>query len=586
MRVWIVSDGEIDKSAYIDEMFRMWGLALAETVGVEALQKPVPDDVAVVIADGNTADTHASALVAYARAGGCVVAFAPEGEFARQAGLDIQGQKENHCRLRLVRPAAGLRGQQLPIPGKVLTYACQDTPTVWGYVFELDRCNSESPAIIARPVGKGNLVVFSFDLPAGVSLLRQGDPALADRPTEGVPYPRPERFAVDVGGTEWGWTPCSDMLARLLVDVVRHYCESYGPMPMLWQLPDMAPAILLFSGDEDHRPVDLDFHEMHDVEAMGGTMTLYIVPHHTEMTPEIRREMEARGHTISVHPDITKYGDQPVQQQLQALRDEVELFIRTQGEGVRTIRNHALCWPGYMEMIRMWEEMGIRMSSNLASASLEPAESRDWRPYGQWGSALPSRFVGPDGDLINVWEQYVHMSDDGGFHPTSYYSAKLSSEQWEVLVERIFEDSTRFFHVPFCVVIHPCNYAEFSGPHARALMKAARRHNMPIWSIDRWCDFWEARDTYRLGEAEWNGTDLTFTVTGGTPCGGLSVILPPRHEGSTLGEVVINGRPASVFPARRFGKEAVHLPLAHEATTHHVVARYGSVTDGVTDGTV
>ncbi len=576
MRIWIIRGGGTDLSAYLDELLRMWGLALSEIVGEEALDRPVPDDVAAVIADGETADAHATALVDYARKGGCVVAFAPEGEFARQAGLEPQGRKESHCRLRMTRPAAGLRGQQLPIPGKVLTYICETDPPVWGYVYELGRCDSESPGIIARSVGKGNLVVFSFDLPAGVMLLRQGNPDLSDRPTEGVSYPRPERFAVDTGGNEWGWTPCSDMLARLLVDVVLHYAGHHGPVPLLWQLPDMAPAILLFSGDEDHRPVELDWREMKDLEAMGGTMTLYIVPHHTEMTPEIRREIEARGHTISVHPDIIRdYGDQPVQQQLQALRDEVELFIRTQGGPVRTIRNHALCWPGHLEMIRMWEEMGIRMSSNLASASLEPTASRAWLPYGQWGAALPSRFVGPNGGLINVWEQYVHMSDDGGFHPTSYYSAKLSPKQWEVLVERIFEESGRFFHVPFCVVIHPCNYAEFSGPQARALMKAARRHNMPIRSIDRWCDFWEARDTYRLEEVQWDGQALTFTAAGEMPCAGLSIVLPSIHEGLALKKVQIDGRPAPIFPARRFGKEAIHIPLGREETSHNVVARYG-----------
>ncbi|MDY7010357.1 MAG: hypothetical protein SVV80_06330 [Planctomycetota bacterium] len=369
MRIWIVRGEEPDLSAYVDELFRMWGLAMDETVGAESLRQPIPNDVAVIIADGKTADVHASALADYARSGGSVIAFAPEGDFARQAGLDPQGRKEGRCRLRLVRPAAGLRGQQLPVPGKVLTYKCEAEPSIWGYVYELGRCGSESPGVIERSIGDGNLVVFSFDLATGVALLRQGDPTLADRPAEGISYPRPERFSVDVGETEWGWTPCSDMLARLLVDIVMHYADR--PIPLLWQLTEMAPAILLFSGDEDHRPVNLDWREMNDLEAMGGTMTLYIVPHHTEMTPEIRRDMENHGHTISVHPDITKYGDQPVQQQLQALRDEVELFIRTQGGPVRTIRNHAVCWPGYLEMIRLW-------AVNWASVWTATSSRGDW----------------------------------------------------------------------------------------------------------------------------------------------------------------------------------------------------------------
>ncbi|MDY7010358.1 MAG: hypothetical protein SVV80_06335 [Planctomycetota bacterium] len=178
--------------------------------------------------------------------------------------------------------------------------------------------------------------------------------------------------------------------------------------------------------------------------------------------------------------------------------------------------------------------------------------------------------------MINIWEQYVHINDDAGFHTASYYSAKLTPGQWKVLVERVFEDLTRHFHVPFCVVIHPCNYAEFSGPQGRTLMKAARRHNMPIWSIDRWCDFWEARDTYRLENVKWDGSVLTFTVAGEIPCAGLSVVLPPRHKGQALEEVFVDARPAPVFHARRFGKETAHLPLGKEATTHHVVARYSS----------
>ena len=92
------------------------------------------------------------------------------------------------------------------------------------------------------------------------------------------------------------------------------------------------------------------------------------------------------------------------------------------------------------------------------------------------------QFVCQDGRLINIYQQPTHMSDDLLAHTTKYCSYKYSPEEFDWIAQRIFDDASRRFHAPICVNVHPCNYVEYSGPYARALMSRAREFGLPIWS--------------------------------------------------------------------------------------------------------
>ena len=79
MRVAILSDGP-DLSAYLAEMFNTWGLVLYEMVGPDRISKLDPEDAPVVVCP---ASQSSYSLVDFARRGGTVICFLPEGSSGR-----------------------------------------------------------------------------------------------------------------------------------------------------------------------------------------------------------------------------------------------------------------------------------------------------------------------------------------------------------------------------------------------------------------------------------------------------------------------------------------------------------------------
>src|SRR5687767_4855215 len=104
----------------------------------------------------------------------------------------------------------------------------------------------------------------------------------------------------------------------------------------------------------------------------------------------------------------------------------------------------------------------------------------------------------------------------------------------------MLEDAARWFHAPFCVIIHPSNYATYSDEQGRAFLRHARQMGLPIWPLGRWHDFWRARDSWRMSSHNWNGAQLSFTLTG-PPCEGLCVTLPLTAQKRTLSTLKFNG---------------------------------------------
>ena len=122
MRVIICSNPP-DLSAYLAEMLKTWGLALYEVVKPDVLPDLDPGDAPVVICPASEGvQRYVDALIAYARRGGTVICFLPDGALATAAGLENEGEKEVPLRLRVTaHPAGGLAGELLPIVGRAHT---------------------------------------------------------------------------------------------------------------------------------------------------------------------------------------------------------------------------------------------------------------------------------------------------------------------------------------------------------------------------------------------------------------------------------------------------------------------------------
>lgn len=573
MKIWIVAGPGPDWSAYLGELLRAWGLAWFEVVLPSKISRTAPRAEDVWILSPGAA-LELETLEALLQAGGKVIGFAPNEPLARLAGVQNGGQLEGSLRLRLTQPlAVGALGQTLPLAGPAHILTGADLSTVWAYLYVEDSYASESPALIVRPVGNGQIALFAFHLPLGLALLRQGDPKRAGKIPEGDAYQRPCHLFIRSTSATDGWVPFADLQALLFCDLVRYLLEPHGPVPSLWHLPEGAPSLLIYSGDEDGGAPEMDEVEMRDLEAQSGAMSLYVFPDNTGLTPETVAALQARGHTISVHPNLAPVGSEANSVQLDRARAQVELFTQRFGVPVRTVRNHSCIWPGYLEVAELWEELGIRMDTNFVSVSY--MRNREWSPYVGLGAALPLPFVRLNGRMIGVWQQPTHLVDDVGFHPEVDYSLKLRPAQFEILLRRAFKDAASYYHTPFCVCIHPVNYVRYSGEQGRMLMRVAREQGMPIWSVDQWLNFWEARATWNLAEVCFQEDHLSFRAAGQALASRLALALPAHAHGTPLAEVTVDGHPAPFMVCSRFLQETALISLPPGTAEVEVVVEYG-----------
>ena len=569
MRVAILSDPP-DLSAYVAEIFATWGLTCAEVIEPGALSALDPRETPVLVAPvAERGGGDEASLVAYAELGGTVICFCPAGELAHAAGLERLGDMEPPLRLRMAAfPAAGLAGEILPVTGDVGRYGCASEVSVLAYLSYPGRYHGEELGIAETRVGSGRILSFAFDLARCVLTMRQGDPDRAEQIPAGDNCARPCHLAAELGSHGAGWVPFADLLARLLVDLVRRYLPA--PVPLFSHLPGSAPGILLYSGDEDHAAVSATDEELDWIAGAGGRMSLYIIPSLTDSTATDVARYRAH-HDVGPHPYLEPAYQEPVSARVRQFEQQIGLFDEMFGGGHRTLRNHSTAWAGYLELVEAMARLGVRLDGNFFSGTY--MRDREHAPYAGFGGAMPMRFCRPDGGLLDVYQQHTHMSDDVGFG-ASEYSFKLAPATYAVEVERIFSDITTRFHTPYAVCMHPGNWVRFSREPAREQVRQATAVGMPTWSFDQWLDFCEARRTWAVRDLTWECTALTFRIRGGQAHPGLRLMLPAQLGAGTLTDLRLGDERVDWEAVIRFREPVALVPIAIGETSFAVRASY------------
>ena len=568
MRVAILSDRP-DLSAYLVEIFNTWGLVLYEVMGPDRISELEPEDTPVVVC---LASRGGRSLIDFARRGGTVICFLPEGPLSEAAGLVCEGEKEVPLRLRVTEyPAAGMAGERFPIVGRANNYSPAPGIQVLGYLSLSDCYEGESVGITETVVGQGRIVAFAFDLALCVLLLRQGDPNRAEVIPGRTECARPSSMAIDIGPLDSGWVPFADLLSRLLVDTVRRCLP--GPVPFLSHLPGMAPGILLYSGDEDNADVASNDAEFECVAAAGGRMNLYIIPNRTQSTVRDVDRYRVQ-HDVGPHPNLRPLDGCSISERLTEFERQIRMFQDQFDTPARSLRNHCTAWAGYLEPVEVMEKLGVGMDGNYFSGTY--GYSREDAPYAAFGGAMPMRFCWPDGRVLNVFQQHTQLADDIMFG-TAEYSYRLSPQVFAGVLDRIFTDIETRFHTPYGVCIHPGNWVRFSRPQGRELLCQANEKRFPIWSFDEWLGFWEARDTWRFNGVTWRGCRLQFALEGERSHDALCLAIPMRDMETSLVEIKLDGERAEWQTVRRYGENLALVPVPPQKTAISVSVMYGSV---------
>jgi hypothetical protein len=438
-----------------------------------------------------------------------------------------------------------LAGESLPVPTAV-AYRTDDPSACLGWLYDPNLpygLDGEIPGISQCSVGRGKIIAFAFDLPHCVMMLRQGDPALSNRrldhpmPTRRMCKPTILALSFDRRGIEW--IPFADLLGRILLEILVR--QIGAPVPLISTMPTGARGMALVSGDEDNAPIANINQEMSDWSAHQVRMNLYMIP---ELTNSTQSDVEhyRRHHDLGAHPDLVPFVDDPTATRVAEYERQIRIFQEKFNVFPRSIRNHAGGWAGYLDLVYVQQRCGIRMDLNYFSGNY--SRERDHGFFSPFGAALPMRFCQPHGGLIDVYQQHTHLHDDILFAPDRDYSYKFTPEVVRPIFDRVLNDLIFRFQTPIATNFHPGNWP-FARQPALLLIQLAKEKGMFLWSYDQWLAFWEARDSCRVVNLDWDGSRLSFEVHCECPRDDINFELPSLWHGRSLTSLTCDGKAMS-----------------------------------------
>ena len=367
-----------------------------------------------------------SSLVDFARRGGTVICFLPEGPLAEAAGLVYEGEKDVPLRLRVTAyPAAGMAGERFPIVGHANNYSPAPGVQVLGYFSYTDRYEGESVGITETTVGQGRIVGFAFDLALCVLLLRQGDPNLAEVIPEGTGCARPSSHCDQYRGLQTPagfplptcfpgclWIQCG-VICRVQCRSCRicrgwHPASSFTPVTKImrtWRAMMRNSSDVAAAGRAHESLYYSEPDKIYGVWTWRGTAfstmwdRIRIFGRWTDaLYRNVSQNSSGRSEcfkTSSIHPrDLCAITAQP--------------------------------GPGIWNLWRLWRNWVWVWMGNYFSGTY--GYGREDAPYAAFGGAMPMRFCWPDGRVLNVFQQqHTQLADDIMFG-TADYSYRLSPQ--------------------------------------------------------------------------------------------------------------------------------------------------------------
>ncbi|MDE0463242.1 MAG: hypothetical protein OXH93_12570, partial [Caldilineaceae bacterium] len=376
----------------------------------------------------------------------------------------------------------------------------------------------DTPAVVSTRVGRGAAVLFAYDLPYTVARLRQGNPDHVDLCFAGLDgIYRPSELFVGQLPPEKMLIPQADLHTALLARLI----EELAPRPRLWYYPQAGQTSALIMTSDDDWSTLPQFEALLDgLRRRQARCTFYVVPN-TNLTRDHIEAWEAEGHTFSVHPALkadtvrTMKIEEPQSALVgPMLAENIERYQREFGRPVRTVRQHAVRWRGYVDAARDLADLGVRMDLNYIAVS----------PFLGYmcGSGRPLRFVDEAGALIDCFQQPTHWTEECLIHPEFVFSFKWPVERALEETGAIIRRAARRYYTPVALNSHPVSFATYSGPLIEGNWDTAVAEGMPILSADDWLDWTESRDQLRI----------TLDAEGGTlhaasPLPAATLLLPP-----------------------------------------------------------
>ncbi|HEY7034744.1 MAG TPA: hypothetical protein VH482_25620 [Thermomicrobiales bacterium] len=545
-------------SGYLAEILAMEGFGEVAAVDIDDLDDGALANAGLIVLPRvSLTAQEASRLVDFVAQGGKLLALHPDPYLGNRFGLRPAQRATavgaGHLWIDADEPAtAGLctEAVQIVAPAVVWDTGDGESVSVLARVRDATDPAIDAPGVVRVARGRGEAIFVAYDLAYAVSRLRQGDPAYADLSLSGMDhFIRPHELFVNQLPARRQWLPQADVQTALLARLI----EVLEPQPRFWYYPEASQrSVLVMTSDDDWSTLDQFETLLGGLEKRDATCSFYMVKD-TRVTASLMSDWERAGHTFSVHPAVAgDYGAGPPVDAAQPtfaaqmVRANVERHRREFDRPVRTARNHAIRWLGYVDMARVYADLGIRLECNYVS--VHPLVIGHL-----CGTGRPLPFVDTGGSLIDCYQQPTHWTEEALVHPRHPGGAHWQYERAIRETDRLIEGAARTFYTPICLNSHPVSFATYSSPLIEANWDKARAEGMPILSADRWLDWTAARRALRL-ETRADGWTLH------SPCAvpAATVLLPgdsvPSAEGADASSQVLWGRNYLALTCRDLGE--------------------------------
>ncbi|MCL4295970.1 MAG: hypothetical protein KJ077_09595 [Anaerolineae bacterium] len=591
---------------YLGEILRAEGLNSFEIIDVSALNAGIlSDHDLTILAETSLSAGQASLLNDYVNNNnGRLIAMRPDSQIKALFGLGSANGSlvDGYVRINTSAvlsgtiPGQGLSSETLQIHGTADQYS-PSGGTVLAQLYSNASTSTSYPAVIAGSSGRA--VAFTYDLAWNVIYTRQGNPANAGVNTDGDldEFGNPIIRTIDLfqaagGGTPWVdldriHIPQADEQQRLLARLVRQLVGEVRPLPQLWYFPGTAKTMLILTADAHGNPTSFYQDEINSLNARGATATFYLAlaAEPFEEQPGSNNDVldwVAQGHTFGIHPYWYKPDDHEPYNitNLAEGYNAYDLWFGLQYPNVPkslTVRNHQIAWTGWTDAAEIAEAHGYRLDTNFYhwGAWLQ-------KPDGSWphgyvtGSGQPMKFMGADGQLINVYQQLTQLVDEQMLRPPDYAFENLSPTQAITVSKQLINASLGGDYAALMTQFHVDYYTgQPAQEWAEGTVDYANSQGVPVWNADQWLTFTETRHDANYGNIAWDDVNkvLTFNLSATLTTGvDLTTVLPLNYRGNDLEAITVDGLTANFSTETIKGIDVAFVGVP--AGNHSFVAHY------------
>ena len=546
---------------YLEEILRCEGYncyeKMAGAPGISA--ESLAGYSLVLVSSGAAHHMDKEAIRAHMQAGGRAAVFKPPRDWGEVFGLARTGEtyataRDAYVHVNDLHPwMTGFPAPDLQCLGESHVYTCKDAETLV-YIAGQLAYPSRFPAVALKRLGQGVGVMFAYDLAECVVLTHQGRPENASTGSN-PDANRDGKFCADdalegMRDFRLRHVPQADVHQDVLVRVIRGLTADSLPLPRLWHFPDAAPGLFLIDGDGDSMDWSDLLWVVETVERYGVKYTFYLMDQQIDsFSKEAVDGIRARGHDFGPHPWVglrptVPEWEREIERMVSRLRAKFELEPRS-------LRSHCVVFPGWDDSPKIFHRNGLRLDTNFANGY------RYVSGYPN-GSALPVKFIGRDGEIIDCYEQSTVHTEDGAFSPKTLLP-ELSEEQAVALSSELVAGAARTYHGVYHPYFHPLSLRQESHKRwfAKILQQAAEA-NLPNMNAREWLAFNDARRAVSADRLRWapEQGQLRFRLSAPLPVEQLTVLLPPC-AGLAPSSTLIDGEAV----------ELTHLP--YEGTGWH-----------------